>query len=190
MARVRERAYPIPSTHCQQSKDCDERAVQLEAREAVTADGAFDVALGQLALSFLGIGGVGFTLYYAHRAFVETQNSAAAALEANSISRAALVADHRPWVAITNIRIAEGLSFHPQNGWSLGLIFTMKNTGVTPALGVFPNFKIIIPKPVIDITAIQRAACEEFRRPSVLGHALFPDQTWEQQRRLYRTQMH
>jgi hypothetical protein len=81
MVRLRERAYPIPATDCEKTKDCDERSLQIEAREAVTADAAFDVALGQLALSILGIAGVTFTIYYAHKALITSESTLRASLE-------------------------------------------------------------------------------------------------------------
>ncbi len=76
---IRERAYPLPSGQCRKTGDCDERALHVQNREAQTADAAFDVALFQLALSLLGLGGLGFTVYYARQAWKEAEKSASAA---------------------------------------------------------------------------------------------------------------
>ena len=79
---IRERAYPIPSGECHKAGNCDEKALQVQNREAQTADAAFDVALFQFALGLLGLGGVGFTVYYARQAWKEAERSATAAREA------------------------------------------------------------------------------------------------------------
>jgi hypothetical protein len=84
----RERAYPIPKTECQKAESCDERALEIQAREAVTADAALDVALGQLVASIIGVIGVGYTVFYARQAWKESERSADAASEALEHTRA------------------------------------------------------------------------------------------------------
>lgn len=127
---LRERAYPIPSTDCQKPQNCDERALQIDAREAVTADNAFDLAVGQLALNILGIGGVGLTLYYAHLAWGEAGKSATAAQLALEHSKDSAERQLRAYVMV-----------HPQ-----GITFTeagdvecaiqAHNRGQTPARNI------------------------------------------------------
>jgi hypothetical protein len=82
MMALREHAYPIPEQSCERDGKCDQKALQIQAREAVTADAAFDVALGQLVASVLGVFGVIYTVVYARQAWKEAQRSADAAHEA------------------------------------------------------------------------------------------------------------
>lgn len=66
-------------TQCQEGKDCDEKALRLQARELVTAEATFDLAVYQSIFNFVGVLGLGVTVFYAHRAWREAQRSADAA---------------------------------------------------------------------------------------------------------------
>ncbi len=81
-ARFRDSAYPITRDRCCQYKQPDAKALEIQAREAVTADNAYDVALFQAALGAAGLAGLGLTVYYAQRAWREAQRSADAAQKA------------------------------------------------------------------------------------------------------------
>jgi hypothetical protein len=124
---LRERAYPIPSTHCQKPQNCDERALQIDAREAITSDNALDVAFGQLALSILGIGGVGLTLYYAHLAWGEAGKSATAAKLALEHAKESSERQLRAYVMVE----ARGIKFSEAN--SVEYAIKAHNRGQTPA---------------------------------------------------------
>ncbi len=75
-ASIRERAYPIPAI---QNAKPEEKALQVQAREVATAEAALEISIFQLALSVAGVFGVGFTIYYAHRAWREAERSSVAA---------------------------------------------------------------------------------------------------------------
>lgn len=81
------RGYPVAAPNCDGAKGCEQKA-QVDARTAATAataataDTALYIALGQLVASFLGLGGVGFTVFYARLAWREAERSANAAQEA------------------------------------------------------------------------------------------------------------
>jgi len=53
--------------------------LQVQAREAAIAEDALAVSFAQLALSIAGVFGVGLTIYYAHKAWKESERSANAA---------------------------------------------------------------------------------------------------------------
>ena len=75
-SQLRERLFPIPKLACHGSADCDSLALQIQAREAVTADAAMDIALGQLVLTIVGFAGIAFTVFYARLAWREARRSA------------------------------------------------------------------------------------------------------------------
>lgn len=104
---LRERAYAIGNTECKEGKNCEQRALRILAREAATADLAFDVAFSQAFLSFFGLAGVGFTVFYARLAWKEAERSANAAHGGTAAAMAALAAGERaaglelrPWVTL------------------------------------------------------------------------------------------
>ena len=143
---LRERAYPIPSTDCQKPQNCDERALQIDAREAVTADNAFDLAVGQLALNILGIGGVGLTLYYAHLAWGEAgkaqplRNSRWNTPKIARRDSFALTlwytpkASHLPKLATSSVRSKPtiGGKLQPETLWSNGLLDRLLSNSLSP----------------------------------------------------------
>jgi hypothetical protein len=88
LTALRERGYPVPATSCNPHKDCDEKALKVQARAAVTADAAFDVALGQLVTSVIGFFGIMYTVFYARLAWKEAERSANVAHEALGDARA------------------------------------------------------------------------------------------------------
>lgn len=76
-----ERGYPITADHCNGADACEQDA-EIDARAAATSDTALYIALGQLVASLLGLGGVGYTVFYARQAWKEAERSANAAQEA------------------------------------------------------------------------------------------------------------
>lgn len=128
MTTRRESAYPMPQTECANSAACDQKALQIQAREAVTADGAFDVALGQLILSFVGVVGVGFTVFYARLAWREALRSADVADGALKLSADTADRQLRPYLYLTTDRD------DPQPVTNDGHVrVSVKNFGQTPA---------------------------------------------------------
>lgn len=73
---VDQQTYPIPSRECAADKSCEQKAVQIAARQAAIDDTAAMFALYQLALSVAGFVGLGLTFFYAHKAWKEAQRSA------------------------------------------------------------------------------------------------------------------
>jgi hypothetical protein len=126
---IRERDYPIPDTKCRSEEQCAEKAVEIQAREAVTADAALEVMFAQLALGIVGVLGVGCTVFYAHRAW------RAAWKQANTIQED-FVAEHRPWIPdrIEPIGPMTWDATH-LHAW---VRFELVNTGNSPAHRVMP----------------------------------------------------
>jgi hypothetical protein len=138
---LRERGYPIPSRHCQQAKDCDEKALQIGAREAVTSDAGFDVALGQLVASVLGIFGVGYTVFYARLAWKEAQHgvtiarqSAKGSEDAARYARDSSEQDLRAWLDVS--ASLEDYILKDERVF-ISVATTIKNIGKTPAFRVW-----------------------------------------------------
>ncbi|MEO6339998.1 MAG: hypothetical protein ABIO39_08185 [Caulobacteraceae bacterium] len=129
---LRERAYPVPNTQCKKANDCEERTLQISAREAVTADNALDVALGQLVLGVLGIGGLGFTVFYARLAWKEAERSVQQTAEQSRRELRAYVS-----VEIGGVEnVAHGQAFEAH--------VTIHNTGQTPAKWVSTHFDVYV----------------------------------------------
>ena len=76
-----QRGYPVAAADCKGSQPCEQKA-QIDGRAAAAADTALYVALGQLVASLLGLGGVGYTVFYARLAWREAKRSATAAHDA------------------------------------------------------------------------------------------------------------
>ncbi|WP_374575471.1 hypothetical protein [Phenylobacterium sp.] len=76
-----QRGYPVSAPDCSGSKPC-KQDTYIAARTAASADTALYIALGQLVASLLGLGGVGYTVFYARLAWREAERSANAAHEA------------------------------------------------------------------------------------------------------------
>lgn len=128
---LRERAYPIPDIQCAKDHICDQKALAISTREAITADAALDVAFVQLALSVAGIFGVGATLYYAHRAWEEAKRSADAATRSLEDTRDATRRQLRAYISAIEFRLEDfSPNKNPRSIWKL------KNFGVTPAFDV------------------------------------------------------
>jgi hypothetical protein len=70
------------------------------------------------------------------------KQAADAAVASNSLGRAALIADQRPWIAIRGDPVAKGIEREP-NGWRLKLMLMAQNTGKTPAHNVQLFLQII-----------------------------------------------
>ncbi|MBU4435465.1 MAG: hypothetical protein KKC14_13745 [Alphaproteobacteria bacterium] len=111
----------------------------------------------------------------------EARKSSAAGEEANRISREALVADQRPWISITNVSLAGPITFHPQNGWRIDLVFKFKNVGRSPALNVIPSIKVLVPQNR-NLPEVHRLFAEETRANAHrhFGQTVFPGQPGEQ----------
>lgn len=120
-SELRERAYPVPHTECGKAKNCDNRALKIQAREAVTSDAVMDIVLGQLVLGILGLGGVGYTVYYARLAWKEAQAALAH-------DRSASERELRAYVALERIEMTRKLdgTIEAQPVW--------RNGGQTPTV--------------------------------------------------------
>ncbi len=119
---VDQQTYPIPSRECAADKSCEQKAVQIAARQAAIDDTAAMFALYQLALSVAGFVGLGLTFFYAHKAWKEAQRSA-------DTAERALIADKRAFVFATGV----GGFFESENGgYGWRLRPQWKNTGDTP----------------------------------------------------------
>lgn len=116
----RDRLYPMPTPHCSADRSCEEKVLQIAAREAVTSDAAAQLALWQLVLSGLGIVGVGLTVYYAHQAWREAQRSA-------NVAHQDFVATHRPRIRVRFI-VDDSDSVGARKAW-----ITIANVGESVA---------------------------------------------------------
>ena len=121
---ARRRVADSPRSYqCETADKCAVGQLQAGVRAANANEDAVDVAIWQLALSIVGMGGVLLTIYYAHKAWVEAERSADVA-----------VASARPWldVEITSrgpMGIARGVLYIP-------LQMEAVNEGTTPAQAV------------------------------------------------------
>lgn len=118
---VRERIYPIPQPHCANNSDCQDKALQIQAREAAVAEAAVESAILQGALSFAGLILVGLTAYYAHKAWREAEKSV------NTQERA-LAAASRPYLVSDGTILDDG-----RGAGTKAFRFKLTNFGAGPA---------------------------------------------------------
>lgn len=173
-----------------------------EARSAIAAEASLRLSLWQTLISGAGLAGLAFTVHYARKAWKAARDSAdadnaalaearrasedarrtaASAEEANRISREALAASQRPWLSLTNVRLIDPLTFHPQNGWRVSLAFEFLNVGGSPAFNVMPNFKVMVARNM-NLPAVHQEFAEELRGRNDFnfGQVIFPGQPGEQ----------
>jgi hypothetical protein len=125
---LREQDYQIPTTNCQHSNNCDEKALKIQAREATTSDVALDISFAQALLSFLGVGGVGLTILYAKKTWRESRRSADAASAALAHAQEASERQLRAYVSVSLGGVEGFLS-----GDQVYASIRVQNTGQTPA---------------------------------------------------------
>lgn len=159
---IRDHSYAVPSPHCANDADCAEKALQIQAREASIAEDALAVSFMQLALSVAGVFGVGLTIYYAHKAWRESERSAAAAqaalddarsdsaLQAARFESQLAVASAAADATAAQVKITSDTAktqlrayVHAEKvtvAWTSAgypvFSITLRNTGQTPAIGV------------------------------------------------------
>lgn len=108
------------------------------------------------------------------------QEAAMAAKAGNLLNRDSFVAEQRPWVSFGPINLISGISYDA-NGATLTIRFVVKNTGRTPAAGMWINALI---SGTMMGNPTERAAnfiAENKARQRVSwGHMLFPDDTFVQ----------
>jgi hypothetical protein len=173
-----------------------------EARSAIAAEASLRLSLWQTLISAAGLAGLAFTVHYARKAWKaardsadadnaalaearsaseEARRTAVSAEEANRISREALAASQRPWLSLTDIRLTDPLTFHPQNGWRVSLAFKFLNVGGSPAFNVMPNFKVLVARDM-NLPAVHQEFSEELRGRNDFnfGQVIFPGQPGEQ----------
>jgi len=130
----RERAYPIAETECANERECAQKALKVQAREAAVAEASVEIAVFQFALSAAGIFLIGLTAFYAHRAWLEARTSAREAVRANKHSAEAFEADHRAWVTIAAHSVSRVTM---ENGAPrVSMTLKVENIGPQPAFGV------------------------------------------------------
>ncbi|MBL8774260.1 MAG: hypothetical protein JNK30_22920 [Phenylobacterium sp.] len=179
---LRERAYPIPQPECSSDAECAEKALQVQAREAATAEAALEVAVFQLALSLAGVIAVGFTIFYAHRAWKEAERSADAAHESlqdardDAVAQAARfseeleIARQTANAALRQVAVAEDTAqkelrayvtaVEASIGWGPNHhpLITLRcvNTGRTPATRMYIGGFCYLADSITDVGAAQR----------------------------------
>lgn len=116
--------YGVTNAECAKAGTCDQQALQVQANEAEIANLSLQVSLYQLAFTLAGLFGVGFTVYYAHRAWVTAEGARKDALESER-------RELRAYVMIDDGR-AEGMDGNA--ALTIGIKF--KNFGSTPANNV------------------------------------------------------
>jgi hypothetical protein len=162
-----------------QQRDYSDLRAQWQAADAAKAQQA--LALFQTLLAGIGtlIAAIGTGLLI--WTLCETRRATKAATEANELSRQALIADHRPWLAV-DVDFTEPITWDDVGG-HFHFIFTIRNTGRTPALYVHIDPNIICFPDTLRSVAVaeaQRRIAEEVRgHDRSWGFAVFPEERVE-----------
>jgi hypothetical protein len=122
-----------------------------------------------------------------NKAALAAQASAAAANahavsaeDANKINRDLLIATQRPWIS-AKLNIAGDLQYRSDGAAVIPITCTLKNTGRTPAIFVWPHIRGVLQGPTGKNNAgLQRLFMTEIRQGGGIsrqfGHTLFPEQ--------------
>lgn len=106
--------------------------------------------------------------------------NAKAAKEAVEIAQRSMVASERPWVQVRINLGPNGVTFD-DNGVGVDLVFTLKNTGKTPAIGVGieggPKLAGDVNNRMSDLENICSTARKEPFNPKRIGYTIFPNDT-------------
>jgi hypothetical protein len=166
-------------SHCSGASDCADKNLQTQVRAANASEDGADLALWQLAFNLAGLGGLGFTVYYAHLAWRESQASAKTAVLANKMAREAFEADQRAWMDIDGFAIeAPGLVWTDGSG-RIALEVHAKNVGRTPAIEVWFDLRLHV-----DVTksplAVRDQMIAQGSALNGVGHTIFPNKKFIQ----------
>jgi hypothetical protein len=97
-----------------------------------------------------------------------------------SLAQQDFSATHRPWVSVQVLIGPRGIYFDV-NGANLDLVFICKNTGSTPAIGVWVEVQPFLQRPGRQELEEQRRACDALRsrpyHPMAPGTTIFPGDT-------------
>lgn len=96
-----------------------------------------------------------------------------------AIGRDDFVSTHRPWVAFETKIGARGIWYETDGSLRFTLVFTCKNIGTTPALGVSVNSNAYLWVPIPSDVETQKTICKSLSVPMtndhVAGTAIFPE---------------
>ena len=109
--------------------------MQANIRAANANEDTVDIAVMQLVLSLVGIGGVGWTVYYAHMAWREAAKSADAAHATLDQSKRDSAASRRAWVKIDEVSLFPGTLLTTEES-RMVVAYRATNVGVSPATNV------------------------------------------------------
>ena len=170
----------------------------------------FWLVIATLALAVVAVLQIGFLGRQEQISATTAQaakDSADAAIEGNRVSRAAMIADQRPWVSL-EVEIAGPLAYDDKRWnagtrWHIPLSYRMQNLGKTPGINVsffgeiipfiiphFPPNKIKdgipqgTPEPGTDIASEFENVCNFSEQMAAhnmgWGQVLFPNERWPQ----------
>lgn len=128
IGRRRDVAEQAAQAYCQKAGREDCESLKAQIRSVRADEDAVDVAVGQLWLNVLGLGGLAFTVLYARRAWVEAQRSANAANDAVEETRRNALRELRAYVSVMDLRI-----IYDERTDDVSATFSIGNFGLTPA---------------------------------------------------------
>jgi hypothetical protein len=99
---------------------------------------------------------------------------------ASRIAEDNLIATQRPWISV-NLTIGPRGLFFDANGANLDLIFSLKNTGTTPAITVriegSPRIDVGVNDRIAELEKVCATAGQEPPHPKMFAHTIFPGET-------------
>lgn len=188
------RAAPEPARPTERHKPSEQQS-QGQGQQTPSGDGwtgeifpgfkVTDLINVSLTMSLVFLGAQQLRTYRNQAKIMEGQLEAAttaadAARTANLVSRESLIANRRPWVSIA-ISVGQRGLYFDVNGANLHLIFTMSNTGGTPAAYVQiiggPSLTTGSNSEIQELEELCSAAKLRSQDPRMLGTTLFPGET-------------
>jgi hypothetical protein len=152
-----------------------ERDLEVQSQSAYWTRVAGVAAATSVLVTFIGVLFVKWTLDQTRQATAAALEAAAAAGEANKLSRAATIAERRAWLSIEDVKLLQPTRFGA-DVVVLRVSVTTKNFGQTPALSADIRLESYFAKdnPEPYMTARSRFTETLRRNPIELGQMVFP----------------
>lgn len=125
-----------PPSYWQEKRNADQTdSPDLIAHQSMAASAIrlLNLTCWQIYIAIFGTVGIVLALYFSAEA-------TRAAVDANELSREAFVLDQRPWLSVS-IEPSSAIEWRG-DGWHLDFKVAIKNTGKSPAFGVFVDAKV------------------------------------------------
>ena len=172
------KAEPLVVETTESAADAAERDATRahRQREADNSRGTLLLTRCLLAVAMIQALFFYFQLQKMDRSITDASNVAATARDSVNLARDAFVADHRPWLCVSEL-VADGFPMIEEGRLLIPLSITLKNVGNSPALAAWPDVHAMDPLLSDETPVGRQAKIARAGGHQDVGIALFPGET-------------